>query len=235
MNRREFLARAPAAAAGLFLVPACRALAREEEAAPAPLHELPPLPYAFDALEPAIDARTMEIHHGKHHAAYVANLNKALAGHPDLAKRPLEELLRNLDAVPEAIRTSVRNNGGGHFNHSLFWTAMRPGKEGTPEGKLAAAIDATFGGYAKFKESFTAAAMGCFGSGWAWLALRDGVLEIQNTPNQDSPVMEGKVPILGLDVWEHAYYLKYQNRRAEYVAAWWDVVDWKEAERRFTA
>lgn len=190
--------------------------------------ELPSLPYAFDALEPHIDARTMEIHHGKHHNAYVTNLNKALEGHADLQSKSLEELLaNNLAIVPDAIKTAVRNNGGGHANHSLFWQLMGPGKGGEPTGEVAAAINAAFGDFAGFKEKFAAAGVGRFGSGWAWLiAEKGGALSITSTPNQDTPIMEGKTPILGLDVWEHAYYLNYQNRRPDYIAAWWNVVNW---------
>jgi len=190
--------------------------------------ELPSLPYAFDALEPHIDAHTMEIHHGKHHNAYVTNLNKALEGHADLQSKSLEELLaNNLAIVPDAIKTAVRNNGGGHANHSLFWQLMGPGKGGEPTGEVAAAINAAFGDFAGFKEKFAAAGVGRFGSGWAWLiAEKGGALSITSTPNQDTPIMEGKTPILGLDVWEHAYYLNYQNRRPDYIAAWWNVVNW---------
>lgn len=190
--------------------------------------ELPSLPYAFTALEPHIDARTMEIHHGKHHNAYVTNLNKALEGHADLQSKSLEELLaNNLAIVPDAIKTAVRNNGGGHANHSLFWQLMGPGKGGEPTGEVAAAINAAFGDFAGFKEKFAAAGVGRFGSGWAWLiAEKGGALNITSTPNQDTPIMEGKTPILGLDVWEHAYYLNYQNRRPDYIAAWWNVVNW---------
>lgn len=198
---------------------------------------LPPLPYAFDALEPSIDKMTMEIHHGKHHGTYVTNLNKALESAPQLASKSIEELLANNCAiVPENIRTAVRNNGGGHINHSMFWLIMGPHKGGQPKGKIAEAINSTFGGFDQFKEKFTAAATGRFGSGWAWL-IRDhsGKLEINSTANQDSPVMEGKYPVMGLDVWEHAYYLKYQNRRPEYIANWWNVVDWEEIEKRFTS
>ena len=177
-------------------------------------HELPPLPYAYDALEPYIDARTMEIHHGKHHNAYVTNLNKALEGHPDLAGMDLEDLIRNLGSVPEQIRAAVRNNGGGHLNHSLFWSVMGPGKGGEPGGDLGSAIGDAFGGFDAFKDQFAKAAATRFGSGWAWLGFDEqGKLHICSTPNQDSPVTQGHKPILGLDVWEHAYYLKYQNRR----------------------
>jgi len=195
---------------------------------------VPPLPYAFDALEPYIDKLTMEIHHDKHHGAYVSNLNKALESAPDLAGKSLEDLLANNCAiVPENIRTAVRNNGGGHANHSMFWTIMSANAGGQPSGKLAEAIDRTFGSFASFKEKFTAAATTRFGSGWAWLT-RDGSgkLEIYSTANQDSPLMEGKHPVLGLDVWEHAYYLKYQNRRPEYITNWWNVVNWTEVAKR---
>ena len=189
-------------------------------------HELPPLPYAHDALEPHIDARTMEIHHGKHHNAYVTNLNNALAGHDDLASKSIEELIANLDAVPEDIRGAVRNNGGGHANHSLFWTVMGPGKGGEPTDALADAIVSAFGSFDDFKSQFTTAGGTRFGSGWAWLVDNGGALEVMSTPNQDSPLTEGKKPLLGLDVWEHAYYLNYQNRRPDYMAAFWNVVDW---------
>ncbi len=193
-------------------------------------YELPPLPYAFDALEPHIDARTMEIHHDRHHNAYVTNLNKALEGHADLQGKPVEGLISDLNSVPEAIRTAVRNNGGGHANHSLFWKLMKKGGGGEPGGDLAAAIAKAFGGFGAFKEKFTDAGMKRFGSGWAWLSLdKSGALIVESTPNQDSPLMEGRKPILGLDVWEHAYYLKYQNKRADYIAAWWNVINWDEA------
>jgi Fe-Mn family superoxide dismutase len=195
-------------------------------------HELPPLPYAKDALEPHIDALTMEIHHGKHHQAYINNLNRALEAHPDLAVRPVEDLLADLRSVPDGIRPAVRNNGGGHANHSLFWTSMGPGKGGTPTGALGDAISTTFGSFEAFQEKFAAAAATRFGSGWAWLVKNGGALEVMSTPNQDSPLMEGKTPLLGLDVWEHAYYLKYQNRRPDYVAAWWNVVDWDAVAAR---
>ncbi len=198
---------------------------------------LPSLPYAPDALEPYIDKMTMEIHHGKHHNAYVTNLNKALESAPQLAGKTLEELLANNCAVvPENIRTAVRNNGGGHANHSLFWTLMGKNKGGEPKGTIAEAISKTFGGFGQFKEKFTAAATTRFGSGWAWL-YRDGSgnLDIYSTANQDSPIMEGKFPVLGLDVWEHAYYLKYQNRRPDYITAWWNVVDWDAVDQRLSA
>ena len=196
---------------------------------------LPSLPYAADALEPYIDKTTMEIHHGKHHNAYVTNLNKALESAPELAHKSLAELLaNNLAIVPEGIRMAVRNNGGGHANHSLFWAIMGPKAGGAPTGALAAAIDAAFGSCDEFKTKFAAAATTRFGSGWAWLSkTADGKLEVSSTPNQDTPVMEGKTPIIGLDVWEHAYYLKYQNKRPDYIGAWWSVVNWAEAEKRF--
>jgi superoxide dismutase, Fe-Mn family len=197
---------------------------------------LPSLPYATDALEPHIDKMTMEIHHGKHHNGYVTNLNKALESAPALAGKTLEELLaNNCAAVPENIRTAVRNNAGGHANHSMFWTIMGPGKGGQPTGKIAEAVKSTFGGFDQFKEKFNAAATTRFGSGWAWLVNSGGKLEIISTANQDSPLMEGKFPVMGLDVWEHAYYLKYQNRRPEYITAWWNVVDWAAVDARFTS
>jgi Fe-Mn family superoxide dismutase len=195
------------------------------------------LPYEVAALEPHIDAQTMQIHHGKHHQAYVNNLNAALDKHPELHEKSLDDLLRGLAALPDDIRTAVRNNGGGHHNHALFWTILAPPAKagGEPGGQLAAAITSAFGGFGKFKEQFTQAAIGRFGSGWAWLAVHNGKLELYSTPNQDSPMMEGKTPILGLDVWEHAYYLKYQNRRPDYVAAWWNVVNWAEVAKRYEA
>lgn len=195
---------------------------------------LPALPYAFDALEPSIDKMTMEIHHGKHHNAYVTNLNKALESAPNLTNKSLEELLANNCAVvPENIRTAVRNNAGGHLNHSMFWQIMGPKAGGQPSGKLAEAIKSTFGSIDQFKAKLAEAAMGRFGSGWAWLVVHNRKLDIYSTANQDSPVMEGKYPVMGIDVWEHAYYLKYQNRRNEYVGAWWNVVNWAEIEKRF--
>jgi Fe-Mn family superoxide dismutase len=195
-------------------------------------HELPPLPYDFAALEPHIDEQTMRIHHGKHHQAYVTNLNAALDKHPALHQKSLDDLLRDLGSVPEDIRTAVRNNGGGHWNHSLFWVIMGPNAGGPPSGAIADAIAGAFGSFEKFKELFTQAAMGRFGSGWAWLVDKGGRLEITSTPNQDNPLMEGHKAILGLDVWEHAYYLKYQNRRADYINAWWNVVNWAEVNKR---
>lgn len=200
---------------------------------------LPNLPYAYDALEPHIDKMTMEIHHQKHHGTYLSNLKAALEKYPDWAAKPFEEILGNISKLPEDIRTAVRNNGGGHWNHSFFWPLMTPNSPGKPVGELAKAIEQTFGSFEAFQEKFSAAAMGRFGSGWAWLVWRDGKLEIGSTPNQDNPLMDisdfkGK-PILGLDVWEHAYYLKYQNRRADYIKAWWNVVNWEEADKHFRA
>lgn len=198
--------------------------------------ELPPLPYAEDALEPHIDARTMSIHHDKHHAGYTNNLNKALEGHSDLAAKSIEDLLSDLGSVPESIRTAVRNNGGGYANHSLFWRTMGPDGGGSPSGALAAAIDSAFGSFDAFKEAFSKAAGTRFGSGWAWLYVDgDGNLAVTSTPNQDTPLMDGNTPILGLDVWEHAYYLNYQNRRPDYVSAWWNIVDWDAVAKNFDA
>ncbi|WP_397539295.1 superoxide dismutase [Rummeliibacillus pycnus] len=197
--------------------------------------ELPNLPYAFDALEPHIDAKTMEIHHDKHHATYVAGLNAALEGKAEFEGKSVEEVIANLNAVPEEVRTAVRNNGGGHANHSLFWESLAANAGGTPTGELAAAIDAKFGSLEAFKEQFAAAAKTRFGSGWAWLSLANGELEVSSTPNQDSPIMEGKTPLLGLDVWEHAYYLNYQNRRPDYISAFWNVVNWDKVAERFAA
>lgn len=200
-------------------------------------HTLPALPYPENALEPYIDAQTMNIHHTKHHQAYVNNLNAALEGLPELAALSLEDLQKSLDKVPEDKRAAVRNNGGGHYNHSLFWTVIGPNKGGAPTGALAEAIDKAFGSFDAFKEAFTKAATTRFGSGWAWLIKKaDGSLAVTSTPNQDNPLMDGSgVPLLGLDVWEHAYYLKYQNRRPDYIAAWWNVVNWPEVARRFSA
>ena len=195
---------------------------------------LPPLPYEYNALEPHIDEQTMRIHHDKHHDAYVKNLNTALEGEPELQKKSIEELLAGIDAVPEKIRTAVRNNGGGHANHTMFWELMAPGGAREPAEPLAAAIDKAFGGFGPFKEQFAKACVGRFGSGWGWLiADPKGALSIESTPNQDTPIMSGKIPILGCDVWEHAYYLKYQNRRPDYVTAWWNVVNWTEVGRRY--
>ncbi|HEY0969451.1 MAG TPA: superoxide dismutase [Gemmatimonadales bacterium] len=199
-------------------------------------YSLPSLPYAFDALEPHIDAKTMEIHHGKHHQAYVNNLNAALEKAPGSADRPLEQLLSDLKSVPEEVRTAVRNNGGGHWNHALFWQLMAPNAGGQPGGELAGAIESAFGGLDEFKKQFAAAAGGRFGSGWAWLVRSGNSLSITSTPNQDNPLMDGTAAgdiLLGIDVWEHAYYLKYQNRRPDYVTAWWNVVNWAEVEKRY--
>ena len=198
-------------------------------------HELPALPYDYTALEPHIDEQTMRIHHDKHHAGYVNNLNNALKDHADLAGLPLVDLLADLNRVPEGIRGAVRNNGGGHANHTLFWEVMAPGGASAPDGDLAKAIDGAFGSFEAFKETFTKAGMTRFGSGWAWLVRSGSGLAVESTANQDSPLMEGKVPILGCDVWEHAYYLKYQNRRADYLAAFWNVVNWTDVARRFAA
>ena len=192
---------------------------------------LPPLPYDFAALEPHIDAKTMEIHHGKHHQTYVNNLNAAIEKAPDLAKKSLDDLMRSVNTVPESVRTAVRNNGGGHWNHSMFWQIMGPKAGGEPGGNLGNAIRSAFGDFAKFREQFSAAGVGRFGSGWAWLINSGGKLSITSTPNQDNPLMEGQRAIMGLDVWEHAYYLKYQNRRPDYVAAWWNVVNWAEVNK----
>ncbi|MBP2078182.1 superoxide dismutase SodA [Oceanobacillus polygoni] len=195
--------------------------------------ELPELPYAYDALEPTIDKETMNIHHTKHHNTYVTKLNEALEGHADIQANSVEALISDLNAVPENIRTAVRNNGGGHANHSLFWKLLSPNGGGEPTGELADKINAKFGGLDAFKEQFAAAATGRFGSGWAWLVLDNGELEITSTPNQDSPLMEGKTPLLGLDVWEHAYYLNYQNRRPDYISAFWNVVNWDEVAKNY--
>ena len=198
-------------------------------------HSLPPLPYALDALEPHIDAQTMQIHHGKHHQAYVTNLNAAIEKAPEIAGWSIDDLCRRINEVPEAVRTAVRNNGGGHWNHSLFWQLMAPNAGGEPGDALGQAITSSFGSFSAFKEQFQAAGMGRFGSGWAWLVSDGGKLSIMSTPNQDNPLMEGKQALLGVDVWEHAYYLKYQNRRADYLGAWWNVVNWAEVSKRMDA
>jgi superoxide dismutase, Fe-Mn family len=199
-------------------------------------YTLPPLPYPTNALEPHIDARTMEIHHGKHHQAYITNLNNALKDHPSHQGKPVEELIAHLDQLPESIRTAVRNNGGGHANHMLFWTIMKPGGGGEPTGDLAKAIDSELGGFGAFKEAIAKAGTTRFGSGWAWLVVKAGKLGVLSTANQDSPLMDGSgTPILGLDVWEHAYYLNYQNRRPDYITAWWNTVNWTEVGRRYAA
>jgi len=195
-------------------------------------HELPALPYAPDALEPHIDAQTMQIHHGKHHAAYVNNLNAALEKFPELQGKSAEDLIKDLSAVPEAIRTAVRNNGGGHVNHTMFWQIMGPGGGGTPTGKVAEAINSAFGSFDTFKDQMNKGGAGRFGSGWVWLVDNGGTLAVESTANQDSPLMEGKRPIFGIDVWEHAYYLKYQNRRPDYLSAWWNVINWNEVAKR---
>jgi Fe-Mn family superoxide dismutase len=198
-------------------------------------HEVPPLPYDYAALEPHISRRTMEFHHDKHHAAYVNNLNNALANSPELQNLPVEQLLQQLDRVPEQARTAVRNNGGGHANHSLFWQIMGPGKGGQPSGELAEAINRTFGSFDAFKTQFAQAAGARFGSGWAWLSAdQNGNLRVESTPNQDSPLIEGRTPLLGVDVWEHAYYLDYQNRRPDYVTAWWNTINWDAVNQRYT-
>ncbi|MER2088482.1 superoxide dismutase SodA [Sporosarcina sp. JAI121] len=196
-------------------------------------YKLPELPYAYDALEPHIDKETMNIHHTKHHNTYITNLNNALEGNEELLNKSIEDLIADLDAVPEDKRTAVRNNGGGHANHSLFWELLSPNGGGNPSGALAEAIDKKFGSLETFKEEFAKAGATRFGSGWAWLVLNNGELEIMSTPNQDSPIMEGKTPLLGLDVWEHAYYLNYQNRRPDYISAFWNVVNWDEVAKRF--
>ncbi len=199
-------------------------------------YTLPPLPYDHGALEPHIDTQTMQIHHGKHHQAYIDKLNGALKDQPDHQGKTIEDLIANIDALPEAIRTAVRNNGGGHANHSLFWQIMAPNAGGEPTGAVGAAITSELGGFDAFKDSFKAAATTRFGSGWAWLVVgKGGALKVTSTPNQDSPLMEGETPILGLDVWEHSYYLKYQNRRPEYIDAWWNTVNWAEVDRRYQA
>ena len=246
MNRRYFIVNTGIVGAGLF--GASRAASSLLHADPAANFEanlkleeksvaftVPPLPYPFDALEPHIDAKTMEIHHDKHHGAYVTNLNKALEGHADLQSKSLEDLLKNLDAVPDSIRNAVRNNAGGHWNHSLFWTQLSKGGGGEPKGDLAAGIKSTFASFADFQTKFAAAAVGRFGSGWAWLLVKDGKLAIDSTPNQDTPISLHAKAILGLDVWEHSYYLKYQNRRPDYIAAWWNVVNWDSAAEQHAA
>jgi Fe-Mn family superoxide dismutase len=231
VTRRQLLHSAGAGAAVLALSP-LGVLAQEKKQAG---FQLPKLPYAYDALEPNIDAETMKIHHDKHHQTYVDNLNKALAGHPDLLKKEnISEILHHLDNVPENIRTAVRNNGGGHANHTMFWRIMGPPKGSKqPSGELAKAIDAAFGSFDKFQAKLSTAATTQFGSGWGWLVLDKGKLEVYGGPNQDSPYMKGHLPILGIDVWEHAYYLKYQNRRPEYVKAWWNVVNWDDVAERY--
>jgi Fe-Mn family superoxide dismutase len=248
MNRRRFLFNTGIVGAGLFgagkaspdvlragsFISSDSNLSLEEKPV---AFTVPPLPYPFDALEPHIDAKTMEIHHDKHHGAYVTNLNKALEGHADLQAKSIDDLLKGLDSIPDSIRNAVRNNGGGHWNHTLFWTWMKKGGGGEPKGDLAAAITSAFGSFAGFQEKFTAAGMGRFGSGWAWLVLRDGKLAIDSTPNQDTPYLlaAGGKAVLGLDVLEHSYYLKYQNVRGDYIKAWWNVVNWDKAAELFAA
>jgi Fe-Mn family superoxide dismutase len=236
MTRRDALKTTVIAAAACATAGSVTTALAQTAAAPAGPFSLPALPYAADALEPHIDARTMEIHHDKHHAAYVTNLNKAVAPHADLGKKTVEELISHVDALPQDVQTAIRNNGGGHFNHSLFWQMMKKGG-GTPSGDLAKAIEAGFGSLTGFQTKMTEAATKVFGSGWAWLLVRDGKLVIESSPNQDSSVMKGVAPgaiLLGLDVWEHAYYLKYQNRRPEYIAAWFNVINWDFASERFS-
>ncbi len=237
MTRRQAIKTTALASAALASLPG--AIAQTSSTAPVAVaatngpFTVPPLPYPYDALEPYIDARTMEIHHDKHHAAYVANLNKAVADFPDVAQMPVEDMLRNLNAIPEKIRTAIRNNGGGHFNHSLFWQMLQK-DGGEPTGALAGAMDSAFGSFSTFKEEFSKAAAGQFGSGWAWLVIAaNKQMSIEPTANQDSPISQGKQPLLGVDVWEHAYYLKYQNRRAEYVAAFFDVINWDFVAGRY--
>jgi len=233
MTRRQALKSTAVASLAAAALPGAIAQTPPAAAQPAPF-SLPALPYAFDALEPHIDARTMEIHHGKHHKAYVDNLNKAMASRPIVGGNlTIEGLLQNLEPLPDNIRSAVRNNGGGHYNHSLFWQLMKKNGGGEPKAELAKAIEAGFGNFADFKTKFTEAATKVFGSGWAWLVLHQGKLAIESAPNQDSPLSSGKTPLLGLDVWEHAYYLKYQNKRADYIAAWWNVVNWDFVAERF--
>jgi Fe-Mn family superoxide dismutase len=233
LNRRQAIKQTVLAATVAAMGASLRPLFAQT-AAPTGPYTLPKLPYAFDALEPEIDAMTMQIHHDKHHAAYVANLNKAVVDQPELAAKSPEDLIRDLSAIPESIRTAVRNNGGGHVNHSLFWQMMKPGGGSDMAKDLSAAIDASFGSFSKFQEMFTAAATKQFGSGWAWLSLdANKKLVVASTPNQDSPISSGQVPLLGIDVWEHAYYLKYQNRRADYIAAFYKVINWDFVSERF--
>jgi len=243
VDRRKFLTRSAATlaasgAAASLLAPKRSATAQETftlRADVKALYTLPKLPYAYDALEPHIDARTMEIHHTKHHQAYIDKLKAALEGHPDLLGMPAAQLLLQLEAIPEDIRTAVQNNGGGHVNHSFFWKIMGPGKGGQPKGQLAEAINAKFGSFAAFQEALANAAASRFGSGWAWLVNSRAGLEVISTANQDSPLSQGKTPIIGVDVWEHAYYLKYQNKRPDYVTAWWNVVNWDQAAENYAA
>ena len=232
LTRREAIIKTAAAGAVCATVAALPALSAEPAAPEGPF-KLPPLPYPFDALEPDIDAKTMEIHHGKHHATYVANLNKAIAGHADLAKKSAEELLRDLAALPESIRTAVRNSGGGHANHSLYWQTMKKDGGGEPKGELAKAINRQFGSFMVLSTDLVSTAIKVFGSGWAWLTLDGKQLKVESTPNQDSPLLQGRQPLLGIDVWEHAYYLKHQNRRGDYIAAFYRVINWEFVEQRY--
>jgi Fe-Mn family superoxide dismutase len=235
VTRRQVLQSAAAGAAVLTLSPLSVRAQDKKEAKEAGF-KLPPLPYAYDALEPHIDAETMKIHHDKHHAAYVANLNKALAGHPDLlGKEHVSDILRNMDSVPKDIQPAVINNGGGHANHTMFWRIMGPKGGGQPSGELAKAIDRDFGSFDKFQAKLSAAAATQFGSGWGWLVLDKGKLDVHGDKNQDSPYMKGQSPIMGIDVWEHAYYLKYRNLRADYIKAWWNVVNWDAVAERYKA
>jgi Fe-Mn family superoxide dismutase len=234
LTRRQLLRTAGAGAAALALSPLASLAAEARRADDPPAgFTLPKLPYDYDALEPYIDAETMKIHHDLHHGAYVTNLNNALKTHPDLQKKRIGELLRDLNGLPKDIQMAVRNNGGGHANHSLFWQMMIKGGGGKPDGQLGQAIDASFGSFDKFQAAFLQAAVTRFGSGWAWLIIGAGKLEVVSSPNQDTPVMEGKMPLLGIDVWEHAYYLKYKNKRPDYVKAWWNVVNWKFVADRY--
>lgn len=237
ITRRDAIQRVGMAATVCALGAGTRAAQAQTAAPPAVVapgpYQLPPLPYAVDALEPHLDARTMEIHHDKHHAAYVQNLNKAVAEFPVLAGQPVEALLKTLPTVPEKIRTAVRNHGGGHANHTLFWSLLKKNENGRPTGDLAKALDAKFGSYDTFRQEFTKAALGVFGSGWAWITAEPAGLRLETTPNQDSPLSAGRIPILGIDVWEHAYYLKYQNRRADYIAAFFNVINWDRAAELF--
>src|SRR5262252_5305128 len=246
MNRREFLVAGSVAGAAFFR-PDHAAAKLLADGGPAKYEanltledkpvafSVPPLPYPFDALEPYIDAKTMEIHHDKHHGAYVTNLNKALEGHADLQGKSIDDLMKSLDAIPENIRTAVRNNGGGHWNHSLFWQLMKKGGGGEPKGDLATAMQSSFGSFAEFKNKLKTAGLGRFGSGWAWLVVKDGKLAVDSTANQDPPYLLGGKAVLGIDVWEHAYYLKYQNVRGDYIKAWWNVVNWDKAAELFGA
>ena len=233
MTRREALKATTLVTAAAALAPAVLAKDPPPGSLGSGIHVVPPLGYAFDALEPHIDAQTMEIHHDRHHKTYVDNLNKAVAAHEELKAKTTEQMLMDLNSVPEDVRTAIRNSGGGHYNHKLFWQMMKKGGGGEPDGDLAKAIEKRFGNFADFKTKFSEAATKQFGSGWAWLTLKDGKLAVESLPNQDSPVSSGKQVLLGLDVWEHAYYLKYQNKRADYIAAWWNVANWDFVAERY--